>query len=313
MSGSSADMKISVMITTRNRCSELRRTLEVLQAMTPRADEVLVTADGCADGTEEMVRTEYPDCRFWSNQPGTGSVPSRDRMLREATGDLVLSLDDDSYPVDRDFFARLPELFKKHPEAAVISFPEMLDGDNYYPATKTPKSPGHYTSAYPNSTAAMRRDIYLRLPGYPGFFSHAYEEPDYALQCYAHQWAVWFAPELIIRHHMSPKNRNQLETHHFHARNELWSVWLRCPWPWLPFVSLFRAWRQFVHACGHGLSWVAREPLWWMAAARGFMVCWRRRSPVRWPLYYGWMRLAREPITQRAELEGRFGTGGGRA
>ena len=44
---------------------------------------------------------------------------------------------------------------------------------------------GRYVAAYANCGAAMRRDVYLQLAGFPTFFGHMYEEPDYALQCYA--------------------------------------------------------------------------------------------------------------------------------
>ncbi len=108
-------MKISVMITTRNRCADLERTLRVLRGMNPPPDELLVTADGCTDGTVAMVQREFPAARLQVHEESCGSVASRDTMLRAATGELVVSLDDDSYPVAADFFGRLPALFVEHP------------------------------------------------------------------------------------------------------------------------------------------------------------------------------------------------------
>src|SRR6266581_3874079 len=107
-------MKISVMITTRNRREELRRTLSKLFELQPPADEVLVCADGCTDRTSAMVRQDFPSSVLLENDSARGSVFSRDRLLRTAVGDIVLSLDDDSYPLDRDFFARLQLLFVEH-------------------------------------------------------------------------------------------------------------------------------------------------------------------------------------------------------
>jgi GT2 family glycosyltransferase len=298
-------MKISVMITSRNRCADLRRTLEVLKEMEPPPYEVLITADGCVDETESMVHSVYPGCRFWSNQPGIGSVPSRDLMMREAKGELVLSLDDDSYPASKDFFSHVPLLFESHPEAAVITFPEAISDTPSY-IGKTFVRQGYYVAAYPNSAAVMRRDIYMATAGFPAFFCHAYEEPDYALQCYGSGWAVWWEPTLEIRHHWSSANRNRLHTHHLNARNELWSVWLRCPWPWLPVVSLFRMARQFAYSCSQGWAWSVREPLWWLDSIRGIPDCIRNRRVIRWRRYFAWMRLARRPLYQVSELQGNF-------
>lgn len=224
-------------------------------------------------------------------------------MLRMARGHIVLSLDDDSYPVEDDFLAHLPRLFSDHPEAAVITFPELRDDGSFVPPEKSPVAKGQYVSAYPNGAAAMRTDDYLSTAGFPRFFIHAYEEPDYALQTYAQGKSVWFEPSLVIRHHYSEANRDNLRTHQLNARNELWSVWMRCPWPWLPLVSLFRLSRQFGHACSNGLSWVIREPQWWLAALAGRDDCQKSRNPVRWRTYLAWMRLARRPIFKSSDLE----------
>jgi glycosyltransferase involved in cell wall biosynthesis len=291
-------MQISVMITTRNRCANLRQTLTRLASMNPPASEILVTADGCTDGTVALVQKEFSHCRLTVNETCLGSIRSRDRMLHDASGDVVMSLDDDSYPLEDDFFAKLPALFLAHPEVSVITFPELRDDGSFVPATKSPSSPGHYVSAYPNGAAAMRRSDYLKTTGYPASFFHAYEEPDYALQMYALGKAVWFDPSLVVRHHFSPTNRNNLRTHHFNARNELWSVWMRCPWPWLPFVSLFRILRQFAYACSNGGDWMIQEPRWWLSALKGWQDCRENRWPVPSKTYLAWMQLARWPLYQ---------------
>jgi glycosyltransferase involved in cell wall biosynthesis len=296
------------MIASRNRCDDLRRTLAHLHGMNPPPGEIFVVADACTDGTVAMVREDFPHCRLHVNASNQGSIRSRDFILRHATGDLVLCLDDDSYPLQPDFFARLPEVFAAHPEAAVISFPELRDGNVFVPPDKTPETPGHYLSAYANGAAAMRRADYLASSGYPPFFQHAYEEPDYALQCYARGRAVWFEPSLVLRHHFSGVNRDRGRTHRLNARNELWSVWMRCPWPWLPAVSLYRLIRQFAHACSEGADWALREPEWWRQATVGLDPCLVHRRPIPWRIYFAWMRLARSPLSTRMELERFFGT-----
>ncbi len=91
-------MTLSVMITTKNRIGELRRTWRALQQLNPSPLEVLITTDGCTEDTVAAVKAGLPEARLFVNPIGLGSVASRDRMLRAARGDLVLALDDDSYP-----------------------------------------------------------------------------------------------------------------------------------------------------------------------------------------------------------------------
>src|SRR5688572_6366981 len=104
----------AIMLPTRDRCADLRRTLEVVARLEPPVDEVLVTADACHDATVEFIRREHPTCRIVVNEQPLGSTASRDRMMRLAASDLVLSLDDDSYPLERDAIARVRALFEEH-------------------------------------------------------------------------------------------------------------------------------------------------------------------------------------------------------
>jgi GT2 family glycosyltransferase len=296
-------MTFAFMVATHNRCADLRRTCAALQLLDPPPDEVLICADGCTDDTVPMLRREFPNFVVLENAVRQGSVASRDRMLRLASADIVISLDDDSYPIHPDFLARLGRVLEEHPEAAVVSFVEIRDTDCPGPAPRCPHEPrGRYVAAYANCGAAMRRDVYLELAGFPGFFGHMYEEPDYALQCYAAGRAVWCEPALSVRHHMSSVNRHAGRRQRLHARNELWSVLIRCPWPYLPAVVLFRIWRQLRYAATQGLVDVLLQPAWWLSALCGLPQCRARRSAIPWRTYWAWMRLARRPLCHPLEL-----------
>src|SRR5882672_4762618 len=98
-------MTASIMIATRNRCADLHRTCRRLVELQPQPKEVLICADGCTDGSVAMIKTEFPQFQLIENEPAIGSVATRHRLLTTATGDIVVSLDDDSYPIDNDFFA----------------------------------------------------------------------------------------------------------------------------------------------------------------------------------------------------------------
>jgi GT2 family glycosyltransferase len=299
-------MKFTVMIATKNRVDDLRRTCQVLTQLSPPADEVIICADGCNDDTVKMVKQEFPLFTLIENEQSIGSVGSRHRILNLAKGEFVVSLDDDSYPLDLNFLDRSSQILSDHPEAGVITFPELRNDASFAKEKKETSSSGYYVSAYPNCSAIMRRDLYLKSEGFPSFFQHMYEETDYALQCYSLNKAVWFEPSLMIRHHMSSTERQPVRRHHQNARNELWSVWIRCPFPWLILVSIFRIVRQFQYACSEGLDWAICEPVWWWSALKGLPQCLRNRQPIPWHIYYNWMRLARQPIYNYEDLKQKF-------
>ncbi|HEX9048792.1 MAG TPA: glycosyltransferase [Verrucomicrobiae bacterium] len=312
------------MITTKNRVTDLQRTLAMVRKLDPPPDEVLVTADGCTDETvplikEEMklwtmdngamdhetaeplttgcetLRNEIRDHRGASlklivNEVGRGSVASRDRMMREAKGDLVLALDDDSYPEQLDCLHRLSSLFEVRPNLAIATFPQRTDE---YPEslTQTDFGPERPVRSFPNSGAVLRWSCYLQLAGFEPKFFHMYEEPDYALQCVAAGYDVLFTPLVTIRHHYSGATRSELRNHHRHARNEFWSTLMRCPLPYALGMLAWRVFAQFLYACKRGGRWVVREPVWWWQALAGTPACLRRRQPVSWSGYRKWLSL----------------------
>lgn len=282
-------MRVSIMITTNNRLEELQRTLQMLGRLDPAPDEVLVTADGCTDGTAEFL-SAMPNVKFVVNQPARGSVASRDRMIREARGELVLALDDDSYPEEADSIGRIIPFFKHEPKLAVLHFPQRTD-EYPYTLARTNFGCEGATRSFANSGAVLRRSIYLQLPGFEPRFYHMYEEPDYALQCVAAGYHVLFSPTITIRHHYVSRARDEIRIHHRHARNEFWSTLMRCPLPFAPGMIAWRVFSQFRYACKRGWSWVVREPLWWFQALAGIPLCLRRRRPVSWAGYRRWLAL----------------------
>ena len=283
-------MTVSVMITTKNRLVDLRRTCRALQQLDPPPVEVLITMDGCTDEIVEAVKTVLPHARLFVNRTGVGSVASRDRMMREAQGDLVLALDDDSYPEQLDCIARIVPLFEHRPRLAVLHFPQRT-GEYCETLTQTNFNSEHSTRSFANSGAALRRVTYLQLPGFEPRFYHMYEEPDYGLQCVAAGCDVLFSPVVTIRHHYSGQTRDEIRIHQRHARNEFWSTLIRCPLPFAVGMIAWRIFSQFRYACRRGWSWVVREPVWWCEVLAGIPYCLRKRRPVSWAGYKRWLSL----------------------
>lgn len=227
-------------------------------------------------------------------------------MMRAASSEVMLSLDDDSYPLEPDAIARVCALFEENPHLGIATFPQRT---NECPETlrQADFGPAHFVGTFSNAGTAIRRSTFLAVGGYPLHFRHAYEEPDLALRCVAAGWEVKFEPGVTIRHHYSGVQRSEMRTHHFHARNEFWSVLMRCPAPHFLVVALFRLARQFGYARSRGWRWLVREPVWWGQALRGLPRALATRAEIPWPRYRAWMELVRRPIFSQDEWERNFG------
>lgn len=287
-------MRLAVTIATHNRRHELERTCARLRQLQPAPDEWWICADGCSDDTVAWVQENLTGVKLIVHETARHSIRSRDEMLRASTCDIVVGLDDDSYPLDADFVTRVKARFAARPRCAVLSFPQRTDE---FPETLEQSEFGvlSRTGCYVNAASAIRRATYLELGGWPLEFEHMGDETDFSLRCIAAGWDVLWDPTCVVRHHWSSQMRNERSNHHRHARNELWSILLRCPSPWWPGIAVRRAAGQFVYACRRGPAWVLREPIWWFSAIRGAPALWPTRTPVSWSAYKRWLRLMRHP------------------
>jgi glycosyltransferase involved in cell wall biosynthesis len=90
-------VKITVSMITMNEEGAVGKVVDGIRRVAPSAEILLV--DSSRDRTAEIA--EGMGCRVIRQFPPQGYGPAMDRAVREASGDVVVTLDcDDTYPVD---------------------------------------------------------------------------------------------------------------------------------------------------------------------------------------------------------------------
>ncbi len=90
-------MKVTVSMITMNEERAVGKVVNDIRHVVPDAEILLV--DSSKDRTAEVAREM--GCRVIKQFPPQGYGPAMDRAVREASGDVVVTLDcDDTYPVD---------------------------------------------------------------------------------------------------------------------------------------------------------------------------------------------------------------------
>src|SRR5215475_15068346 len=90
-------MKLTVSMITLNEERAIAKVVDDIRRVVPDA-EILVV-DSSQDRTAEIA--EARGCRVIKQFPPKGYGPAMDRAVREASGDVVVTLDcDDTYPVE---------------------------------------------------------------------------------------------------------------------------------------------------------------------------------------------------------------------
>ena len=87
-------MKVSVLITTRNRCDDLSDCLKSLFLCRPSPFEIIVIDNDSSDKTAEMINNYYGRVKcFREKRPG---IPyGRNSSMDHASGDILAFIDDD--------------------------------------------------------------------------------------------------------------------------------------------------------------------------------------------------------------------------
>src|SRR3989344_2973374 len=111
--------KISVLIITRNRAQMLRNCLESLVKQTLLPDEVLVVYTS-TDNTKNVILSFKNKLPIkYSEEKQIGIPYARNRGIKEASGTLLLMLDDDC-EADKVWIEKMVEAHRKYPKAWAI-------------------------------------------------------------------------------------------------------------------------------------------------------------------------------------------------
>lgn len=203
-----ATAPVAVFIPTYNRGLAVISVLEKIQECDPQPAEVWVHVD-LADGRlEGEINRRFPSVGVITSPTRLGPGGGRHRCLEASSTPYAVSFDDDSYPVDADFFGRVVQLFSVHPQAAIFG---ASIWHKHEPAKARAETlvlaPSYIGSGY-----AIRLAAYRQVRGYlPRPVAYGMEETDLSMQLFAAGWQIFEAGDLRVfhdtelKHHQSPE------------------------------------------------------------------------------------------------------------
>jgi N-acetylglucosaminyl-diphospho-decaprenol L-rhamnosyltransferase len=231
----------AVILTMGNRREMLATVLDHLDG--EPVGEVIVVDNG-PDGAAASQVGDRPHVQVLRPGSNTG-VGGRNLGARAATGDLVLMLDDDSYPLP-GAVARLVRPFESNPRlGAAGGLVRDVDADGRVtqsdgPGTfdwlvragRTGEVPPEGMSAdfFAEGGVLLRREAYLEVGGFFEPFFFTCSEMDLSTRLLAAGWDVRYFPEAEFDH-MKPHGHTGGSplAMRYRIRNNIWYFWLRFP------------------------------------------------------------------------------------
>lgn len=200
-----AFVPIAVVIPTYNRGDAVLRTLHRVFACVPHPSEVWVHIDASDGRLAEALARQFPQVHVLTSAARLGPGGGRDRCLRACTVPYAVSFDDDSYPVDADFFAVAVCLLDENPHAAIIA---ASTWQRHQPA-KPRAARLNPCVSFVGCGHAIRLSAYGQTRGYLPFpVAYGMEETDIALQLFAAGWTILDSAALRVMHDTDGSHRD---------------------------------------------------------------------------------------------------------
>src|SRR5262249_13205476 len=112
---------ITAIVTAYERDEQTVSTLRRILSCDPPPDEIIVHVDGIGRSCEKEIRKAFPDINVVTSETRLGPGGARNKLIATARYNLVASFDDDSYPLDVDYFKRAKTICDRFPNAAIVT------------------------------------------------------------------------------------------------------------------------------------------------------------------------------------------------
>jgi len=229
-------MRASVGILTFNRRAALERSIDSALRQTHPPTEVVVVDSASTDGTEEMVRTRFPEVRYVRLPRNLGCPDGRNHVFANCRGDIVVCLDDDGY-LEPTAVEHVVRAFETDPRIGTVAMRQRFEGEDGSLTYSEQKLAD--VGNFSGGVAAFRRDAFTATGGYPADFFLFGEESYLVLKLFDSGYRIVSEPDAVMWHpRIGSSASSQFDYLRF--RNPLLIVVRLFPLPMVPKYLLGR-------------------------------------------------------------------------
>lgn len=221
------DKKISVVILTYNRPQLLEKLLSHLAKIRYPEFEVIVVDNHSEHPVDEIVDS-YHFAQV-IRMPENVGVGGRNAGINAATGEIVITLDDDVLGITDEEINTLINKFNDETIGAICFkvlnevTGEIMNWIHHRKREKYSES-AFLTEEISEGAVAFSRHALLKTELYPEEFFISHEGPDLALRIMNAGYKVMYSPEIVVKHSHSPLGRSNWRRYYYDTRNLIWLI-----------------------------------------------------------------------------------------
>lgn len=229
----SDQVDVTAIVTAYRRIDQTIESIGRIQRSTPAPREILVHVDGNQVDCANAIRTRFPSVRVILSEQNIGPGGGRNLLMARARCSYVASFDDDSYPLQLDYFQRIVEIFTLHPDASILAATIVHQGEPLWNEDMLEVS---WVASFVGCGCVYRRRDFDKTNGYvPLVVAYGMEEVDLALRIIRTGGKILFTPALRVFHDTDRSHHSDPKITAYSIANIALLVFLRYPISYWPF------------------------------------------------------------------------------
>lgn len=243
-------MQASILIVSKNRKKHLLKTLKIIDSLIDKSQvEVLVFLDGCTDNSETLL-CEMGWVRWFVSPKSIGASAARHQIYPLAKAEILIGLDDDAHPLNKDFVTLTEILFQDNPHVAVLAFEEVkgVFASDSLAIKQSEKTFKQFLCAdFIGCGFAIRKEVYDLTRGFPVWIDIYGEESCVAIEVMANGFDILYSNTIKVNHRVDKEARKNAGQNYFRfgrqLKNATYYFLVYYPFPCYAVLKLY--WHNF--------------------------------------------------------------------
>lgn len=211
---------VTINILSFNRKNELLNTLQKVYEQNYKNIEVIVVDNASTDGTEEMIRKEFPHLFFVGLKENIG-ISGWNEGFKLSNGEFILVLDDDSYPMENTIKEGVENLLRNN-AAGAVAFCISNKNRNEIETKNFPENPNYFIGC----GALIRKEVVTKIGGYSRDIFIYNNELDFGIRLYNAGYNIIYLGNSVVVHDQNPAVRKNPVTSEFYYYNNFLSYFI---------------------------------------------------------------------------------------
>lgn len=257
----------SVVIPNWNGLRFLADCLNALREQTLADIEVILVDNASTDGSQDFVRSEFPEIRLIELDENRGFTGACNAGMEAAKGAYIALLNNDT-EVASDWAEQVTRAFESHSDAGIVASKMLLfdQRDRLHTAgdffttdgragnrgawewDKGQYDQGEYVFSACGGSAVYRQSMLAEIDNLDDDYFFLLEDVDLAWRAQLAGYKVWYEPLAIVYHHLSATGGGVTASFH-DGRNGVWLIAKNMP------ASLLRKYARQILARQSKLLW----------------------------------------------------------